>query len=47
MQGLPSKTTIQRWKKKFMPEAMVIPSKLIQEKLKGVDYKVDVLKHLS
>ena len=46
-EGLPSIRAIQRWKNNHMPEAMVIPHRLIKTKLKGVNYKVDLLRQLA
>lgn len=43
----PSIMAIRRWRDKHMPTAMVIPHQFIMDKLNGVDYKVDILKHLS
>lgn len=46
-EGLPSVRTLQRWRENHMPKALVIPHKVIQERLKWVNYKVDVLQHLG
>ena len=44
---VPGEMAIRRWRDRHLPTAKVIPPEFINEKLKGVDYKVDVLKHLS
>lgn len=43
----PSAVSIRKWRDKYLPTATVVPHKFILEKLKGVDYKVDVLRNLS
>lgn len=45
--GLPGVKAIIRWRNKEMPIAAIIPHRVIAEKLKGVEYKVDSLAHLS
>ena len=45
--GIPSMVAIRKWRNKHLPTAVVIPHEFIREKLQGVDYKVDVIKHLS
>lgn len=45
--GIPSMVAIRKWRDKHMPTARVIPHEFITKKLQGVDYKVDVIKHLS
>ena len=44
---IPDFSTIERWRKRYMPEAVVVPPSIIREKLKGVDYKVNLLQLLS
>jgi hypothetical protein len=45
---VPHIRAIQRWKDKhIVTEQMVIPERIINQMLKGADYKVDVLGHLS
>jgi len=47
-EGLPSEISIQRWREKhLMNSATVLPPTIIREKLKGIDFKVDVISHLS
>jgi hypothetical protein len=45
--GIPSDSALKRWKAKYMPEAKVLPHAIIMEKLKGINYKVDLFSHLS
>lgn len=45
--GVPGLRALQRWKAKNMPTAKIIPSHIIDDKLKGVDYQVDIIKHMS
>ncbi len=46
--GVPSKIAIQRWRSKNLETLpRVIPHEVIEKKLKGVDYRVDLLKHWS
>ena len=45
---VPSEIAIQRWRTKHMANsAMVLPPQIIRDKLKGIDFKVDVISHLS
>ena len=45
---VPHEKAIQRWRNNHMPEgSMIVPHQIITRKLKGVDYKVDVIRHLS
>ena len=47
-EGVPHEKAIQRWRNVHMTvERMVLPHQVIERKLKGVDYKVDVIGHLS
>lgn len=43
----PEEWTIRRWRDAHIPEAKVLPPRVMQEKLKGLDYKVDALGNLS
>jgi len=46
--GIPTATAIMRWRDKHLePAARVIPHQVIQSKLKGVAFRVDVIGHLS
>jgi len=46
--GVPAETAIRRWRDKhMMNSATVLPPTIIQQKLKGVDFKVDIISHLS
>lgn len=44
---IPAERALTRWRAKHLPSAVVLPHKVIADKLKGVDYKVDVLRTLS
>jgi len=46
-EGLPSIKAIVRWRSRQMGTAKILPHKLITQQLKGIDYKVDCLGHLS
>lgn len=43
----PGERAIERWRKKHLPEAAIVPHRIISEKLKGVQYKVDMIGHLG
>lgn len=47
-EGVPSLKAIERWRNKHLePTARVIPHQVVQRKLKGVTYRVDIIGHLS
>lgn len=47
-EGLPSVAAMTKWREKHLETAQrVIPHRVIQEKLKGVQFKVDIIGHLS
>lgn len=47
-EGVPSLKAIERWREKHLgTAARVLPHQVIQRKLKGVAFKVDVIGHLS
>lgn len=46
--GVPHERAIQRWRDKHMDITVrIVPHQVIEKKLKGIDYKVDVVAHLS
>ena len=45
--GLPGISGINDWRKKNMPEVKVLTNDYIRMKLGDLDYKVDIVKHLS
>lgn len=47
-EGVPHERAIFRWRERHMPDtARVIPHRIIRERLRGVQFKVDVIGHLS
>ena len=44
---IPSLRTIERYRKRVLTEGAVLPPSIIREKLKGIDYKVNLIAHLS
>jgi len=48
LEGVPHEKAISRWREKHLDVTRVIvPHQIITRKLKGIDYKVDVIGHLS
>lgn len=46
--GVPHEKAIQRWRDRHLPDALrVVPHQVVTRILKGVEYKVDVIGHLS
>ena len=47
-EGVPSERSIQRWREHHLDStARIVPHEVIEKKLKGIDFKVDVIAHLS
>jgi len=44
---IPSYKTLERWRKHNLPECRVLPQSLIDEKLEGLEAKIDLLRELA